>query len=58
MKPSGEFCEPTMDSGKSDGDWSRQWLVVKEIKMKKLQGSKASHRLFEIEDIKIGVEAR
>lgn len=59
MKPSGEFCEPTKSSvGKEEGDWSRQWLVIKKIKMKKLQGSQASHRLFEIGDIKVGVEAR
>lgn len=39
-------------------DWSRQWLVIKDVKIRKQAKSSPSERFFEIEDIKIGVEAR
>lgn len=54
LKPSREYGS----SQEGVHDWSRQWLVIKDIKVKKQAKSGPSERFFEIEDIKIGVEAR
>jgi hypothetical protein len=58
MKPSREFTLSPSQEGQSSSDWSRQWLVIKDVKLKKLAKSGKNERYFEIEDIKIGVEAR
>jgi hypothetical protein len=50
MKSSSEFSKESLSSKKVE-DWSRQWLVIKKIKTKKLLESGNSHRLFEIDDI-------
>ncbi len=56
LKPQNQF--PSSHSEKDGTQWYRKWLVVKKIQMKKLNSSEQAHRLFEIEDIEIGVDAR